>query len=130
MSALNKGKSAAYLHQQELKNLGAEGPKAGAMPMKLALRLAHQRRVRATHEREMQRETGMLVDNRKEKLQQDLKRRFGKLDRDDYLRSLKGNRSGLTRGNRIDQDALIGSYKDGVLKISGKDIMEMRSKRR
>lgn len=52
------------------------------------------------------------------------------LDKDEYLRKIKGNRSGLTRGNRINTDALVGRYQDGVLNLSKTDIEGIRSKRK
>lgn len=129
MSELNKKKSVAYQHQMDLKNLGAKGPKQGALPMKLGLQRNEARRARERRQREELRESGMLVENPKAKREQKIRERLGKLDRDDKLRMLKGNRSGLLHGNRINTDAKIGHYRDGVLTISQKDIDAMKAKR-
>lgn len=105
-------------------SLGAEGPKKGATPLKLGRAMDKKKRELAVKLRARDRDTGMTVEKQVKDYWD------AKLEKSDYLQKIKGNRSGLSRGNRVNTDALVGRYRDGVLSLSKDDIEAVRSKRR
>ena len=123
-SAKVRARSMPRLRQEELKALGAEGPKKGATPMKIGRAMSIKKRELNQKLRLRDRDVGMLTAKKK------TEHPGSKLDKDDYLRKLKGNRSGLSKGNRIHTDALVGKFQGGVLKISQSDIDSVRANRK
>lgn len=123
-TAKTRPKSAARLRQEELMSLGADGPKKGATPIKLGRAMDKKKRELSAKLRARDRDTGMTVE-KKVKDYWD-----AKLEKSEYLQKIKGNRSGLSRGNRINTDALVGRFRDGVLSLSKEDIEAVRSKRK
>lgn len=123
-TAKTRARSMPRLRQEELKALGGDGPKKGATPLKIGRAMAIKKRELNQKLRMRDRDTGMLVEKKVRELH------GSQLSKDDYLRKLKGNRSGLGKGNRINTDALVGKYQDGVLKISKSDIDAVRAHRK
>lgn len=123
-AAKTRPKSAARLRQEELMTLGADGPKRGARPIKIGRAMEKKKRELAQKLRARDRDTGMAQEKQVKDYWDT------KLEKSEYLQKIKGNRSGLSRGNRINQDALMGRFRDGVLSISKEDIEAVRAKRK
>lgn len=117
-------RSVARLHQEELRSLGADGPKKGATPPKIGRGMYIKKKQLAQKLRARDRDVGNQVEKKVEDYWDN------KLEKDEYLRKIKGNRSGLSRGNKINTDALVGKFRDGVLTISKEDIEAVRANRK
>jgi hypothetical protein len=117
-------RSIARLHQEELQSLGAKGPKKGATPLKIGRAMDLKKKQLGQKLKLRDRDLGMETEKKVEDYWD------RKLSKNDYLRKIKGNRSGLSHGNRINTDALTGKFRDGVLTISKEEIEAIRAKRK
>lgn len=123
-AAKTKPKSGARLRQEELMRLGADGPKRGATPLKIGRAMDRKKKELEQKRRMRDRDVGMATEKKVKDYWDN------KLEKSEYLQKIKGNRSGLSKGNRINTDALVGKYRDGVLSLSKEDIEAVRSKRK